>query len=412
MYKKRTKCASCNNSHLTQIHDFGEVPLAGNFPTESELSDVQTYQLSLVMCEECKLVQTNSIISPEVLFSDYRYKSSIGLTTHFNDYTNWFINKFGKSPYSILEIGCNDGVLLHPMQSAGFDIIGVDPAENIIKNPVSDGLSIYGDYFSTKFVESNKFNSKFDFILANNSFAHIDNILDVVNGVEMGLKGGGYFIIEVHYVLELIKQFQYDNIYHEHIYYYSLTSLQNLLSPYGIYIVDFEYINTHSGSIRVVFQKGGITSNKVKDTLLFEEETGLTDIQYYTEFSNNIIKHSTEFINTLQKIKSEGNIIYGYGASGRANMLCNILKLTNDDISVIFDESIERIDRYIPNSNIPITDANKLDDMYNDNIVMVIFAWNYTNMIIDKLKKYNFKFLIPFPSINLVNSDYINEDTL
>jgi len=412
MYKKRTKCASCNNSHLTQIHDFGEVPLAGNFPTESELSDVQTYQLSLVMCEECKLVQTNSIISPEVLFSDYRYKSSIGLTTHFNDYTNWFINKFGKSPYSILEIGCNDGVLLHPMQSAGFDIIGVDPAENIIKNPVSDGLSIYGDYFSTKFVESNKFNSKFDFILANNSFAHIDNILDVVNGVEMGLKDGGYFIIEVHYVLELIKQFQYDNIYHEHIYYYSLTSLQNLLSPYGIYIVDFEYINTHSGSIRVVFQKGGITSNKVKDTLLFEEETGLTDIQYYTEFSNNIIKHSTEFINTLQKIKSEGNIIYGYGASGRANMLCNILKLTNDDISVIFDESIERIDRYIPNSNIPITDANKLNDMYNDNIVMVIFAWNYTNMIIDKLKKYNFKFLIPFPSINLVNSDYINEDTL
>jgi len=412
MYKKRTKCASCNNSHLTQIHDFGEVPLAGNFPTESELSDVQTYQLSLVMCEECKLVQTNSIISPEVLFSDYRYKSSIGLTTHFNDYTNWFINKFGKSPYSILEIGCNDGVLLHPMQSAGFDIIGVDPAENIIKNPVSDGLSIYGDYFSTKFVESNKFNSKFDFILANNSFAHIDNILDVVNGVEMGLKDGGYFIIEVHYVLELIKQFQYDNIYHEHIYYYSLTSLQNLLSPYGIYIVDFEYINTHSGSIRVVFQKGGITSNKVKDTLLFEEETGLTDIQYYTEFSNNIIKHSTEFINALQKIKSEGNIIYGYGASGRANMLCNILKLTNDDISVIFDESIERIDRYIPNSNIPITDANKLNDMYNDNIVMVIFAWNYTNMIIDKLKKYNFKFLIPFPSINLVNSDYINEDTL
>jgi SAM-dependent methyltransferase len=412
MYKKRTKCASCNNSHLTQIHDFGEVPLAGNFPTESELSDVQTYQLSLVICEECKLVQTNSIISPEVLFSDYRYKSSIGLTTHFNDYTNWFINKFGKSPYSILEIGCNDGVLLHPMQSAGFDIIGVDPAENIIKNPVSDGLSIYGDYFSTKFVESNKFNSKFDFILANNSFAHIDNILDVVNGVEMGLKDGGYFIIEVHYVLELIKQFQYDNIYHEHIYYYSLTSLQNLLSPYGIYIVDFEYINTHSGSIRVVFQKGGITSNKVKDALLFEEETGLTDIQYYTEFSNNIIKHSTEFINALHKIKSEGSIIYGYGASGRANMLCNILKLTNDDISVIFDESIERIDRYIPNSNIPITDANKLNDMYNDNIVMVIFAWNYTNMIIDKLKKYNFKFLIPFPSINLVNSDYINEDTL
>jgi methylation protein EvaC len=412
MYKKRTKCASCNNSHLTQIHDFGEVPLAGNFPTESELSDVQTYQLSLVMCEECKLVQTNSIISPEVLFSDYRYKSSIGLTTHFNDYTDWFVNKFGKHSYSILEIGCNDGVLLHPMQSAGFDIIGVDPAENIIKNPVSDGLSIHCDYFSTKFVESNKFNSKFDFILANNSFAHIDNILDMVNGVELGLKDGGYFIIEVHYLLELIKQFQYDNIYHEHIYYYSLTSLQNLLSPYGIHIVDFEYINTHSGSIRVVFQKGGIISDKVKDALLFEEEVGLTDIKYYAEFSNNITNHSTEFLNVLRKLKSEGNIIYGYGASGRANMFCNILKLTNKDIHIIFDESTERINRYIPKSGIPIIHANRLDEIGVDNVVIVIFAWNYTNMIIHKLKKYGFKFVIPFPMVKLVNSDYINENTL
>jgi hypothetical protein len=152
MYKKRTKCASCNNSHLTQIHDFGEVPLAGNFPTESELSDVQTYQLSLVICEECKLVQTNSIISPEVLFSDYRYKSSIGLTNHFNDYTDWFVNKFGKHSYSILEIGCNDGVLLHPMQSAGFDIIGVDPAENIIRSATNAAANIFFSYISSIFL--------------------------------------------------------------------------------------------------------------------------------------------------------------------------------------------------------------------------------------------------------------------
>jgi methylation protein EvaC len=412
MYNVRNKCASCKNHILTHIHNFGNVPLAGNFPKEEELNSINSYQLSLVFCDECGLVQTNSVISPDILFSDYRYKSSVGLTSHFQKYTNWFVDKFGKSPYSILEIGCNDGVLLSPMQHMGFNIIGVDPAQNIVNNPISDNLTIYCDYFSTEFIQNNNFNSTFDFILANNSFAHIDNISDIVNGVSLALTDSGYFIIEVHYLLDLIKGFQYDNVYHEHIYYYSLTSLQNLLSPYGLSIVDYERLNTHSGSIRVIAQKGGILTDDVKSAMEYEQVNGITDVEVFTKFSKDIHKHSVEFIDTIRKLKSDGKRIWGYGASGRANMFCNILNLTNDDIDVIFDESTERIDRYIPISNIPIIDAKYIVDMDTDNAIMVIFAWNYTNMIIEKLKKYKFEFLLPFPTIQLVNSDYISENTL
>jgi methylation protein EvaC len=412
MYKVRNKCASCKNHTLSHIHNFGNVPLAGNFPKKEELNSINSYQLSLVFCDKCKLVQTNSVVSSDILFSDYRYRSSVGLTNHFENYTKWFVDKFGKSPYNILEIGCNDGVLLSPMQSSGFNISGVDPAENIVSNPVSDDLSIYCDYFSTDFVTKYDFNTKFDFILANNSFAHIDNISDIVNGVSLALTDSGYFIIEVHYLLDLIKGFQYDNVYHEHIYYYSLTSLQNLLSPYGLSIVDYERLNTHSGSIRVIAQKGGILTDVVKSAMEYEQINGITDISVFTKFSKDIHKHSVEFIDTIRKLKSDGKRIWGYGASGRANMFCNILNLTNDDIDVIFDESTERIDRYIPISNIPIIDAKHIVDMDTDNVIMVIFAWNYTNMIIGKLKDYNFEFLIPFTDVKLVSSDYISETTL
>lgn len=412
MYNKRRKCASCSNEVLDYIHDFGEVPLAGNFPKKEEIESINSYQLSLMFCENCKLVQTNSVVSADILFSDYRYRSSVGLTKHFTDYTDWFIRKFGSVECDILEIGCNDGVLLKPMQSVGFNIIGVDPAENIISNPIADDLSIYCDYFSTDFVTKYDFNAKFDFILANNSFAHIDNISDIVNGVSLALKDSGYFIIEVHYLLELLNQFQYDNVYHEHIYYYSLTSLQNLLSPYGLSIVDYERLNTHSGSIRVVFQKGGSITDDVKSVMEFERMNGITDMDVFTKFSNDIHKHSVEFIDTIRKLKSEGKKIWGYGASGRSNMFCNILKLTNDDIDVIFDESVERIGRYIPISNIPIVNAKNIENLDTDNVVMVIFAWNYTNMIIGKLKDYDFEFLIPFPDVKLVSSDYISGGTL
>lgn len=412
MYKKRKKCASCGNFNLTEVHNFGEVPLAGNFPTKYELSDISTYQLSLMMCGECKLVQTNSVISPDVLFSDYRYKSSVGLQTHFNNYTQWFINKFGRNPYTILEIGCNDGVLLSPMKENGFDIVGVDPARNIVDNPISNNLTIHCDYFSTEFVEKNNFTSTFDFILANNSFAHIDDITNVVNGVYNSLKDGGYFIIEVHYLLELINQFQYDNIYHEHIYYYSITSLQNLLSKFNISIVDYETINTHSGSIRIIAQKGANITQKIISAIEYEDNIGISNLDTYQTFSENIISHSTQFVDVIKKLKYEGKRIWGYGASGRANMFCNILNLTNDDIECIFDESIERYNRYIPSSNIPILDATILPKLNSENVVIVIFAWNYTNMIMDKLKEYDFQYLIPFPTVQLVDNTYRNNNTL
>lgn len=412
--RSRTHCAGCLSvDSLQVIYDFGKVPLAGNFPTKKELMDTPTYQLSLLLCEKCSLVQTNSIISAKVLFSDYRYKSSIGLTKHFQSYTEWFKTKFGLDDYKILEIGCNDGVLMRPMHKAGYDIIGVDPAHNIVQEPISHGLNIYCNFFSNEFVHKHKFENTFDFIIANNSFAHIDDIRDVVKAVSTALKSGGQLIIEVHYLLNLISQFQYDNVYHEHIYYYSLTALDNLVNQYGLRVVDFEDLNVHSGSIRVIIQKNGQPLPKVHDRKTLELETGITTIDRYITFKHDIDLHSTKLLKKIRSMKSEGYRIIGYGASGRANMLCNLLKLTSDDIEFILDESPERYGRYIPCGEIPILSAaDNLDGIVEKNVIVVIFAWNYVNMIIQKLQNRGLKFLLPFPEVLVVDETYTNNNTL
>lgn len=411
----RTQCASCSSTDtLRVIYDFGEVPLAGDFPKKNQLNEVSVYQLSLLVCERCALVQTNSIISPNVLFSDYRYKSSIGLTKHFESYVQWFKTTFGnEEDYKILEIGCNDGVLMRPLIKEGYDVVGVDPARNIIQTPLAEGMSIYCDFFSSEFVRTHKLQNTFDFILANNSFAHIDNIKDVVEAVATALKSGGHLIIEVHYLLNLISQFQYDNVYHEHIYYYSLTALDNLLNPYGLHIVNFEDLDVHAGSIRVIIQKDGQTTQPVLDRKATEMKMGITTFPRYDKFSGDVTSHSEELRKKIRSIKSEGYRIIGYGASGRANMLCNTLRLTQDDVEYILDESPERYDRFIPQANIPIINASdKLNHITGDNVVIVIFAWNYANMIINKLRGRGFKFLLPLPEIRIVDDTYVNQNTL
>ena len=251
IYKKLTHCASCGETKLNTILDLKNVPLAGFFPKKDEIYQECIYPLKLIICSSCKLVQTDSIINPDVLFKDYRYISSIGLSKHFTQVANILNNKYNITGKNILEIGSNDGVLLEPLTKLGANVIGVEPSINISKIAKDKGLNVINDYFNYDNFKNIKFKDKFDLVLANNSFAHIIDIKSVVKGIKYILKNDGHFIFEVHYLNNLIKENQWDNIYHEHIYYYSLTSLHNLFSQFNMTLIDFEEIPIHSGSIRV-----------------------------------------------------------------------------------------------------------------------------------------------------------------
>jgi len=401
-YQERTNCSACNSTEFQTILDLGVVPLAGYFPSEGELDKESKYPLKLVVCKKCKLVQTDSMINPKLLFEDYRYLSSIGLSKHFEKVASMLDDKYDIKDKDILEIGCNDGVLLKPLSDLGANAVGIDPAKNVVKIAKDKGLKVHNGYFSYEDLEyyHDIFENRFDLVLSNNTLAHIIDIRDIVKGVNHVLKPTGDFIFEVHYLKSLIEGNQWDNIYHEHIYYYSITALNNMFKSYGMTITDFEEIPIHSGSIRVTVRNSKLDlPKKIIDRIELESDT-ICNLDYLGQYSEDVKKHISDFNKTLNELQVEN--VGGYGASGRANMFCNVTGLTEDNIDFIVDESPERCGRYIANTKIPIVDIDTLKN--SDVDLLIIFAWNYSKMIIEKTQFRKFKYLVAFPKVQLVDS--------
>lgn len=393
-YTQRTKCASCESTELHTIHDFGIVPLAGYFPTEEEKTIRSDYPLKWQICKKCSLVQTDHLIDPQTLFKDYRYISSVGMQRHFNQYSEWLVDNGVNKDTEILEFGCNDGPLLLALKEKGINATGIDPATNITKLGRDKGLNIIDDFFNTKNVEKYNLTNKFDYILSSNSFAHISDIQSVVKGVTHALKPNGKFIVEVQYLIDLVDKFQFDFIYHEHLYYYTLTSLQNLLSSYGLSIIDFERIPIHSGSIRVVI--GRSEEHEINNSVYLQIENEKEYLNLNT-FSTKVEEALNNLSNFFKENKNK--TIIGYGASGRANMIVNQLKLTTDDLKYIVDESPERYNRYMANQEIPII---SLEDLNEKGDYILLLAWNFSDMIIEKTKHLGIPYVIPFPNLKIV----------
>ena len=395
-YTSRTNCAGCDNSNLKTILDLGSVPFVGEFPIQSELDNQTRWDLKLVFCEDCTLVQTDSLINPKVAFKDYKYLSSVSLSEYFNNVADILDKKYNVKGKDILEIGCNDGVLLEPLCRLGAIAVGVDPSESV-EVAKQKGLDVHRGFFS--YDSHVTFENKFDLVLSNNAFAHIIDIHDVVKGVNHVLKPDGEFVFEVHYLKSLIADNQWDNIYHEHIYYYSLTALNNIFKQYDMTIIDYEIIPIHSGSIRVTVRNSKEeTPQRVLDKMDLESIT-ICNLTYLNQYSIDVKQHISDFNKMFNNLNQK---VVGYGASGRAGIFCSMTELDVDDIEFIVDESPQRCGRYLSGTKIPIVDLEHLKNSKVD--VIFIFAWNYSKMIIEKTKHLNCKYLVVFPTVQLVES--------
>jgi hypothetical protein len=262
------------------------------------------------------------------------------------------------------------------------------------------GLRVYNNYFNYENFKGDKFKNKYDLVLSNNTFAHIIDIQSVIEGIHYVLKSNGHFIFEVHYLKNLIDGKQWDNIYHEHIYYYSITALNNMFKKYDMAIVDFEEIPIHSGSIRVTVSNNADIPQKVLDKIELESHT-ICNIEYLNSYAENVQRHVFNFNNLIEELSTKYNIA-GYGASGRANMFCNLTELDENVVKFIVDESPERCGRFIANTRIPIVDVETLKN--SDIDLLIIFAWNYSKMIIEKTQFKKFKYFVAFPQVQLVDN--------
>ena len=398
-------CSFCKSYKIINIIDFKKVGLAGSFLKKNQIKKEKKYPLKVGLCKNCFAFQVLKKIDPKTVFSKYFYFSSSikTLQNYFSKVAYNLSIKYEKFKNSnILEIGCNDGVLIKPLQNKGFKkIFGIDPAKNIQKKINLKNLKIINDFFSNRLSNSiKKSYGKFDMILANNVFAHINNIRDVVRGIKNLLTDRGVFIFEVHYLGKMIKELQYDMIYHEHIYYYSLISAKNLFAQFDMIIIDYEFTNIHAGSIRFTVTKNNeFNKKKITKKIIKLEKNEITQgfkkINFYKKFNKNIQIHKKKLLNLVNKITKKKDIIYGYGASGRANTVLQNCSFDSSKIKLMIDDAKSKWNFYTPGSHIKITNKKILKKKKPD--YLLIFAWSFYNEIVNNNILHNIKIIIPFP---------------
>jgi 2-polyprenyl-3-methyl-5-hydroxy-6-metoxy-1,4-benzoquinol methylase len=323
------------------------------------------------------------------------------MSEHFLDLAEWWVEKEKPNINSkILEIGCNDGPLLYALSNLGFNPTGIDPAKNIVRNSKYKELNIIGDFFNSASIVKYKELNNLDYIFSSNSFAHISNISEIAKSVSAALNSNGKFVLEVQSFPELIKNNAFDFVYHEHKYYYTLFSLENILNKHGLYLTHGMMTNSHGGSYRLIFSKTKLRINSEINDLIKAEK--MVDLSF-SGIHDAIDKFQYEIYKTkllLEDLSKNGKKITAFGASGRANMILSALGSHRDFIDCVLDESPERIGREMAQFNLFIKSFSDFD--YNETDYLLILAWNYSNTIIEKWENKKTKFIIPLPRFELV----------
>ena len=404
---KRDNCRLCGGKDVVCFLSLSSMPRAGAYLKKEDLSKPEIpYPLDVYFCKTCYSVQLFDIIPMEILFDDYRYLSSVAsqsVLDHFDSYAHEIRDGLTNQLAFVVEIACNDGILLKPLKDLGMNCLGIDPDPNSVKVAREKGLEVINDFFGEKIADGikKKFSTA-DVIIANAVFAHVDDMDDLTAGIATLLNENGIFIFEVHHLADIIVELQYDSIYHEHFSYHSIIALSSFLKKYGMDIYDVKKFSVRGGMIRVYAKKNTNTHQKVSASVIefleLEKKLGLDKIDTFMKFGENVMKHKSEILNLLNKLKLEGKKIVAYGMSGRGNTLLNFWKIGPSIIDYGIDASPARYNRYVPGMHIPIiSPENALDDVD----YALLLAWVFKDDIIKKEKKFvenGGKFIIPMPS--------------
>ena len=393
-------CRSCGNKNLKRIVSLGFQPLANNL-LNKENDECELYPLELNYCENCHNCQLSVSVDPKKMFSNYLYLSSVSDTfkKHFIEAAKKYVKEFklsAKKSY-IIDIGSNDGVALKPFRDLGFKkILGIEPAKNLAKMANKNKIKTINCFLEEKNLKKIKKNA--DLILASNVFAHSDKLKEMANCMLKLLNSKGTIIIEVQYLLNTLQDLTFDNIYHEHYNYWSLTSLINFFKQFKAKIVKAEKINTHGGSLRVFIKKdkNSKIDKSVKNLLDEENKFGLTKFSTYKEFAEKVYTIKKNVKNNIQKLKSNGKKIIGYGSPAKATTSLNFFGVSKEIDFIVEDNKLKH-GKFIPGVNIPIVSKEKITDKNN---TIIVLAWNF----FDDIKKNNLQLSEDFISIKDLES--------
>jgi nucleoside-diphosphate-sugar epimerase len=389
------ECRSCGNNNLKRVVSLGYQPLANNLLNKKNEKH-EMYPLEMNYCPKCHNCQLSVSVDPKKMFSNYLYTSSTSSTfrKHFVDAAKGYVKLLKLKPKKtyIIDIGSNDGVALKPFKDLGFNkILGIEPAKNLAKLANKNKIKTFNGFLEHKNLKKIKKNA--DLILASNVFAHSDKLKEMVECMLKLLSKNGTIIIEVQYLLNTLKDLTFDNIYHEHYNYWSLTSLINFFNQFNATIYKTEKINTHGGSIRIYItkRKKVKTENSVKILLKEEEVFGIKKYKTYQDFGDKVNKLKENVVKNINILKKNNKKIIGFGAPAKATTALNFFGISNQIDFIIEDNKLKH-NKFIPGVSIQIKNKKSVKEK---NALILVLAWNFYNDI----KKNNSKLTNNFINI-------------
>ncbi len=402
-------CRSCGSSQLKSVLALGNTPLADALVKKEDVDGPEaTYPLDVAFCTECALMQIMETVPPEELFcQDYPYFSSVSDTVVGNakDNTEHLIKTRNLDENSfVIELASNDGYLLQNYVKAGIPVLGIDPADTVVKVALEKGVPTMERFFSLELAKELAAEGKqADVIHGNNVLAHVADLTGFVDGIAVALKPDGVAAIEVPYLRDLIERNEFDTIYHEHLCYFSVTSLTNLFRAHGLYLNDLKRLSIHGGSMRLFIEKKDAPTEYIKQLLAEEKELGIDKFEYYENFGQNVEKLMAGLRDLLGGLKADGKRIAAYGAAAKGATMLNCSGIGTETLDYVVDRNVHKQGKTMPGVHVPIEAPEKLLEDMPDYVLLL--AWNFKDEVMKQQAEFiekGGKFVVPVPEPQVV----------
>jgi 2-polyprenyl-3-methyl-5-hydroxy-6-metoxy-1,4-benzoquinol methylase len=408
----QAKCRFCSTPLHDIFVDLGMSPLANAYLRQDQLLRMEPfYPLQLYVCEQCFLVQLDEFESPDQIFSDYAYFSSYSETwlEHARNYSLDMLNRLQLDKTSkIVEIASNDGYLLHNFVKLGIPVLGIEPAANVAEVAIKQGIPTLTRFFGAELARELAADGvQADLVIGNNVLAHVPQLNDFVAGLKIVLKPDGVITMEFPHLLRLIRERQFDTIYHEHFSYFSLITVERIFAHHGLTIFDVDQLLTHGGSLRIYARHSESEAHpvtaRVQELRETEIEEGFTDLAYYATFAEAVKQIKSDVLSFLIEARRQGKTVVGYGAPAKGNTLLNYCGIGRDFLEYVVDRSPYKQGLFLPGTHIPICDPSMIDKTRPDYVL--VLPWNLKDEIIHQerhILEWGGQFVIPIPSVQVL----------
>jgi len=376
-------CRVCDHSDLEPVLDLGAQPWCNHFLKAEEVGTESYYPLEVVFCQNCHTAQLSFTVPKEIMFSDHTYLSGItqSLNNHFRHTAETIDAVFfrHKSRKSALDVGSNDGTQLKYYQKLGYDVLGVESAGRIARLAQDAGVPTLCAFFNAEVARN--LHRTFDVINASGVFFHLEELHSVTDGIRMCLAPEGVFVIQCLYVKCIMDNLAFDQIYHEHLLYYTLETLDALLSRHGLSIFDAWLSPIHGGSLIALAGHTGhrSPSDRLKRLEAMEQETRLNTLDTYRAFARRVGEVKDTNLRFLNEARRRGKLIYGFGAPAKGNTLLNYFQIGPETLSFLVEKNPLRRGLYSPGMHIPVIleeEVVRPPDIY------YVLAWNFRDEIL------------------------------